>query len=415
MPHYSFILVCYNNWEFTKQAIESLLSSFGCKYSNYGVELIIVSNGSKDQTNQELESFKESYKGCIEIVLVNIEENIGYSVGLNVGLSKARGQIITVLNNDLIFPKGWFDGLVEELNKDSSLGVVVPYLSYASGVQDVGVRFNSSQEIQDFADKFINEHRGLITYANRVISACLTMKREVLDLIGGYDFWFGLGMYDDDDWSLRVRVGGYRIGVVGSSFVHHIGNATFAKDHEGTSAAILSNCKKFMKKWNLKGIEYEDGVYVDREDAIKSITYMKQKQYFPIKYEDYELFNHDESIRNGEIKRYILVADWTNFKSEWGKKVEQFLENGSNEELCLWIPKQYFEQSEIMDKITKVVQHLENGENLIDSLVKIMYENVYPMQIMAVIKSFDGVLFVENDYVNKCIVNLAKQANIQVI
>ena len=414
MTSYSFILVCYDNCDLTKQALESLLESFDLNYIESGVEIIIINNNSKDETIEVVQRIKEAYKGIIEIVLVNMKENMGYSIGVNIGLSKATGKIITVLNNDLIFPKDWFNGLALALDSDSSLGVAVPYLSYASGVQNVEVKLNSLQKIQEFAYKFTKEHKGSISYSTRAIGACLTMKREVIDLIGGCDFWFGLGMYDDDDWCLRIRVSGYKMAVIGDSFVYHIGNATIANNGESVTAAILSNCKKFMKKWNLKGNEYNDGLYTDREKSLEATNYEKEKQFFPVKLEDYITVSPDKKIES-QISRCLLIADWTNNKSEWEQKLEQYLMECNCMELHLWIPQQYFDREEVLDKITKVVQKLENKDKILSSVLKIKYDNINPVELISFMKQFDNIIFVENDFVNKFIVNLANQINIQTI
>lgn len=414
MTNYSFILVCYDNCDLTKKALESLLESFDLNYRGRGIEVVIINNNSKDETIEVVQKIKEDYKGIIEIVLVNMEENMGYSIGVNIGLSKATGKIITILNNDLIFPRDWFNGLALALDKDSSLGVAVPYLSYASGVQNVEVKLDSLQKIQDFAYKFTNEHKGSIVYTNRAIGACLTMKREVIELIGGCDFWFGLGMYDDDDWCLRIRVSGYKMAIIGDSFVYHIGNATIARNSEHVTAAILSNCKKFMKKWNMKGNEYKEGLYTDREKLLDATIYERQKHFFPVKCEDYITVSQDQKTKI-KISKCLLIADWTNYKSEWERKLEQFLLNYNDSELHLWIPQQYFGKEEVLNKIIKSVQNLENKDKLLSSILKIKYDNINPIELISFMKQFDNILFVENDYVNKFIVNLANQINIQTI
>lgn len=414
MINYSFIMVCYDNCDLTKQALESLLESFDLSYRGLGMEVIIINNNSKDKTIEVVQNIKEIYKGIIEIVLVNMEENMGYSIALNVGLSYTTGKIITVLNNDLIFSKDWFNGLANALESNSSLGVAVPYLSYASGVQNVGVTFDSLQNIQNFASKFINENRGSISYLNRAIGACLTMKREVIDSIGGCDFWFGLGMYDDDDWCSRIIVSGYKIAVIGDSFVYHIGNATVSKNSENVTASILSNCKKFMRKWNLKGNEYKEGLYTDREKSLEATIYQRQKHFFPVKHEDYIIISEDKEIKN-QISKCLLIADWTNDKSEWEQKLKQFLLNCNNGELHLWIPQQYFDKKEVLDKIIKVIENLENKDKLLSSVLKIKYENINPIELISFMKHFDNVLTIENDFVNKFIVYLANQNNIQTI
>ena len=79
------------------------------------------------------------------------------------------------------------------------------------------------------------------------------------------------------------------------------------------------------------------------------------------------------------------------------------------------IPQQYFDKEEVLDKIIKSVQTLENKDKLLSSILKIKYDNINPIELISFMKQFDNILFVENDYVNKFIVNLANQINIQTI
>ena len=57
-------------------------------------------------------------------------------------LAQCRGQIITILNNDLVFPTNWFDGIVNTLESNSSIGVAVPFLTYGSGPEHLGIAFS---------------------------------------------------------------------------------------------------------------------------------------------------------------------------------------------------------------------------------------------------------------------------------
>lgn len=52
MPYYSFVLLCYNNWELTNQAITTLNDSISDTYKQKGIEIIVVNNGSIDDTKK---------------------------------------------------------------------------------------------------------------------------------------------------------------------------------------------------------------------------------------------------------------------------------------------------------------------------------------------------------------------------
>src|SRR5215510_7816825 len=85
----SVIMPAYNGERFIKQAIESV---FAQTYPNW--ELIVVDDGSTDNTVQIISSFADS-----RIVYIH-QENRGQAAALNHGLGIARGKYITTLDVD---------------------------------------------------------------------------------------------------------------------------------------------------------------------------------------------------------------------------------------------------------------------------------------------------------------------------
>jgi len=387
-----------------------LINSLDDKYKTKGIELIIVNNGSTDETSVGIEDLKKLYTaGSIEIIEIRLEENMGYAVGLNIGLARSTGRIITVMNNDLIFTKDWFNGLAEILENNYAVGAVVPYLSYAATIQNVGVLFDSIDEIDNFAKKFMQNNKEKVTYVDNVISACVSFRRDMLMLIGGFDFWFGMGMADDTDWSFRANITGLRVAVVGSSFVYHIGNATFAKIPEITSAAIISNHPKFMIKWNLKGKENPNGLHHSFREVIQNNTYLREKYYFPTKIAEFNLSSEPLLEKKDNSVRILLAADWTNTKSQWRNSLQKAISYAKpGKEVCLWIPQQYFMENEVGAEVKKIVESL----NWV--AIKLLYNNIFPVDLLRFLRSFDVIVSVENDYVNRYITSLAKENNLPV-
>lgn len=405
MPYYSFVLLAYNKWELTKQAITTLVESLDDYHKDKGIELIIVNNGSVDETKDGIEQMKEYYHEQLEIVPVHLSENMGYPVGVNLGLEHYRGEILTIISNDLVFPQNWFDGIVNTLSNNPLIGVAAPFLSYGSGPEHLGVSFPSLKEMREFAKKFMEDNKDKLIYNERIIGACISFKRDVLKLIGGNDFWFGVGLFDDDDWSLRAGIAGYKAVITGSSFVHHIGTVTFHEHADLTSSAFLANYPKFVRKWGRNGFDS-----ADRKGIIKHTKYSKEKHYFPLKIEDFnEPISKIELNPNLKNRKMILIADWKNQHSQWRKKlldIKSQLSPDSN--LFLWIPQLYFPDKEIMSEVEKL---LDNDT----SYLNFLFDDIDPINLLEFISHYDSFLEVQGDYVNRYLKRLVSDLPIVII
>lgn len=406
MPYYSFVMLCYNKWELTKQAITTLVESLSISHKNKEIELIIVNNGSSDETKEGIEQIKKLYSHEIEVVPVHLKENMGYPVGVNMGLEHYKGEIITIVNNDLVFPENWFDGIVNTLASDPLIGVAAPFLSYGSGPEHLGVSFASLNEMRKFAKHYMEENKDKKIYSERIIGACISFKKEVLELIGGNDFWFGLGLYDDDDWSLRAGIAGYKSVITGASFVHHIGTVTFHQQSDTLASAFRANYPKFTRKWLKSGADP-----ANRKAVIKNTKYSKQEHYFPCKIDDFnEITPSNMNDPNVNKTKMIIVADWSNDRSQWRNRLLNLnckLPVDGNNLLYLWIPKTYFRYEEIVNEVEKILD-----KNT--SCVHYLFDEVPPIDLLKFFSKYDVFLEVEDDYVNRHFKYLLAHASLEI-
>lgn len=379
--YYSFVMVYYNQIEITIQAIKTLLLSLESDIITMGMEIILVDNGS----NKSLDTLTLTNNSDISIHLYKLENNMGYPAGVNYGISKCSGEIIIIINNDLIFTKGWLSPLIKTLLSHSSIGLVGPLLSHASGSQHLGFFSFDQDEIHLKANEIMKHNRGVYD-TNRLIGACMVLKREVIDLVGGNDFWYGPGNYDDDDWCLRIRIAGYRILIVRSSFVYHIGSVTF---REETPECDFENQKqKFLRKWQIKCCE-------ERYKALEKKDYNKKEYYIPVKINEYE---YENTKHLEKISGVLVVADWSNKASNWLRVINQLLKESSTK-YYLWVPSNYFEPinqlpPQNFEFITRPIPHLN---------------------LLQFINQFDGILKIERDFINAYLIEIARCTSTKVI
>ena len=87
----SIAIPCYNSAGYMRKCIDSLLPG------GEDVEIIIVNDGSSDNTPDIAEEYRERFPGIIKVVN---KENGGHGSAVNAGLEQARGLYFKVVDSD---------------------------------------------------------------------------------------------------------------------------------------------------------------------------------------------------------------------------------------------------------------------------------------------------------------------------
>ena len=91
MKYISFAIPCYNSAAYMDRAVESILKG------GEDVEIIIVNDGSKDDTSKIAHEYEEKYPTIVRAV---DKENGGHGDAVNVGLDHAEGKYFKVVDSD---------------------------------------------------------------------------------------------------------------------------------------------------------------------------------------------------------------------------------------------------------------------------------------------------------------------------
>ena len=89
-PLVTFVVPCYNSASFMSKAVDSLLAS------NHPVEILLINDGSKDQTGEVARSYAERYD-CVQAI---DQPNANWGGVINHGIELARGTYFKVLDSD---------------------------------------------------------------------------------------------------------------------------------------------------------------------------------------------------------------------------------------------------------------------------------------------------------------------------
>ncbi|PMB44494.1 glycosyltransferase [Fischerella thermalis CCMEE 5205] len=149
------------------------------------------------------------------VELVRCAEPFNFSMRINRGAAKAKGQFLLLLNDDTeVITSDWLESMLE-LAQQTEIGAVGAKLLFPDGrLQHVGVMILEGNPCHAFYG-FDNEQSGYFcsNIVNRnylaVTAACLMMRQEVFQLLGGLDEAFPLN-YNDVDLCLKAHQAGYR-------------------------------------------------------------------------------------------------------------------------------------------------------------------------------------------------------------
>ncbi len=219
-PRVSIGMVTYNQKNLTALCLESILRS--TEYPNY--EIVVVDNGSTDGTREWLE---ERARVVPELRVVFNEANEGFAAGCNRAFAEARGKILCFLNNDTVVTRGWLSAMVRELESSPSIGMVGPSSNGVSNAARVEPGYTDLRDLDGWAQDFIWSHRGESFAIPMLALYCAAIRREVWERVGPLDESYATGMFEDDDFSRRLRQAGYELRCLRGAWVHHWQQASF--------------------------------------------------------------------------------------------------------------------------------------------------------------------------------------------
>ncbi len=218
-PKLSIVLPNLNGAGWLCGCIESLYAQ-----TEQNFELIIVDNGSKDESLQDAKRAAED-KRC---TLLQNGENLGFSKAVNQGIALAKAPYVLLFNNDAFAKPDMAANLLRAIEKDERI----------FSVQCLMLRHLEPEKADDCGD-FVNlfgwaykrgDGLSFARYpkAQRVFSACggaALYRKSLLDELGGFEELF-FAYLEDVDISWRANNHGYRCLYEPSAVCTHICGAT---------------------------------------------------------------------------------------------------------------------------------------------------------------------------------------------
>lgn len=216
-PDCSIIIPCFNQANYTRLCLEALIAH--TPEDRY--EVILVDNASKDGTGSLLDALEG------DVTILRNDENLGFARACNQGAARAKGRYLLFLNNDTEAHPGWFQPLIELLDREPELAAVGPKLLFPDGtLQHAGV-----EVVGGDGAPLVARHRYYRQPANHaeanaradvkaLTGAALMVRRDLFEAVGGFEeaYWNG---YEDIDLCFKLLDRGYRLAYEPSSCLTH--------------------------------------------------------------------------------------------------------------------------------------------------------------------------------------------------
>lgn len=235
-----------------RDLLEPLIEDLRTRTDYERFEVIVVDNQTTDP--ETLDYFR-ILKQDPRIRILRYDAAFNYSAIINLAAREARFPILALVNNDLrVRTKSWLAEMVALVSRPE-IGCVGAKLLYPNGtLQHAGVYLGiggvADQLFRHYpADSKVWLSRLLqIQAVSAVSAACLLVRKDVFDAVGGFDEVNLTVAYNDVDFCLKVREAGFRNVWTPYAELTHVESASRGSDADASRRARFDRETAWMKK-----------------------------------------------------------------------------------------------------------------------------------------------------------------------
>ncbi len=282
--------------------------------STIDAEIIVVDNNSSDDSANMVKSIFPA------VTLIENKENFGFSKGNNIGVARAKGEYLCILNPDTVVPEDAFIKLLEFSKHKEKLGIVGCKLINGVGQylpeskRNVPLVKAAFKKLLGHSESYYANHLDENESGNVdvLVGAFMFMKRSVYVENKGFDedyFMYG----EDIDLSYKILKLGYKnYYFSGVSIVHYKGESTLRDRYY--AKRFYGAMQIFYKKHFKKNLVFDLSVNL----GIKMVYVLRKapKQMMK-KIKAYVLISNEmnEALKSVLSKDIVLKSDLNNIEA----------------------------------------------------------------------------------------------------
>jgi N-acetylglucosaminyl-diphospho-decaprenol L-rhamnosyltransferase len=230
-PRLSAVVVNHRTAAEAGDCVRSLREEFAREGLQGAGEIVLVDSDSGPEERPALQAIPADAR-------VFLEENRGYSGGVNAGIAGARGAVLFLCNADVVFLPGAVGALLRAVDApdvgaaaplclwDAEGRLCLPPESPAGFWGELAERHGGRFPALDARRFAAFARRSLQLWeeggdAVHLAGAVLAARRDVIARVGAFDERF-LFEYEETEWEDRVRAAGLRLRFVAEARVRHL-------------------------------------------------------------------------------------------------------------------------------------------------------------------------------------------------
>ncbi len=243
---FSVIIVNYNGGSLVRHCVDSVF-----KYSR-NFELIFVDNQSTDNSDLDVA------RRFPAVLTLKNKDNLGFARANNIGIRRAKGQWIVLLNPDTVVTPGWLDALTKCAQSSPEIGIATPKLLRPDRrtLDSTGHLFNfrTGFSVDRGSDEPDEGQYDSVQEVPSCCFACALIKRQLIEDIGLLDEKMVL-YFEDIDYCLRARIAGWKVLYCPSSVVYHArGGLTCKRSSTLAKNTIAYRLRIMLKCYSLTNV-----------------------------------------------------------------------------------------------------------------------------------------------------------------
>ncbi len=261
MPRCSAIIVTYNSADSVIPCLEALAAQ--------DCEIVVVDNASQDDTVARVQALAAKQP----IQLIRISRNLGFAGGVNQGARAASGEVFLILNPDAIAEPGAVSALLQCMDASAAASAGGALLNQ-DGTPARGFAFRRLPTLASLMAEVLllnqlwpgnpinRRYRCLdadysqVQVVEQPAGACLAVRRDVWNSLGGMDTQFSPVWFEDVDFCRRLLAAGHKIVYCPTarfrhSGAHSVGKLSFADKQMFWYANMLRFARKHLPPWKV--------------------------------------------------------------------------------------------------------------------------------------------------------------------